>query len=165
MQYQIDIGSSVTPTPQPIQAVPGDVAVQVLCQMLEVQREGFSKMLALQREQLNFAQAKAADSVSRWRGILGRYASDQPAFAENCKTAYPILEKVYINMLATMVDELATNDEDTLESEFAVQEFLDRYGMRVGQLSHILGIVGPLSEAAHQNDQAAKQQQQQQQGQ
>ncbi|MSU78128.1 MAG: hypothetical protein EXS16_08535 [Gemmataceae bacterium] len=162
MQFQFDIGSNVRPA-SPTQPPTGsDAVTQVLYQMLELQRDGFSQMLAVQREQLKFAQAKAADSVSRWRNILGRFDEEQPDFAANCKSAYPIIEKVYVRLLASMVDDLAQNGDDTLDSEFALQEFIDRYGMRVGQLSHLLGIIGPLSEAAHQNDQAAKLQEQQQ---
>ena len=46
--------------------------------------------------------------------------------------------------------------DNALDNEFAVQEFLDRYGMKLGQLGHILSVIGPLSEAAHQNE-ASKQ--------
>ncbi len=51
-------------------------------------------------------------------------------------------------MLVGMVEELAEHGEDALDNDFSVQEFLDRYGMRVGQLSHLLSVVGPLAEAA-----------------
>ena len=162
MQFQFDIAStSKTPPPAPMPVTPETVP-DLLRQMLELQRDQFSQMLELQREQLNHAQATAQDNLSRWRNMLTRWNDAYPEFAEHCKLAYPLLERCYVQLLANMVEELTQQGEDALDNEFAVQEFLDRYGMKIGQLSHLLGIVGPLSEAAQQNEAAAKQQQEQQ---
>jgi len=79
-----------------------------------------------------------------------------PDFAEHCKVAYPIMEKCYVQLLANMAREVAEQGEESLDNDFSIQEFLDRYGMRVGQLSHLLSIIGPLSEAAQQAE-ASKQ--------
>ena len=49
---------------------------------------------------------------------------------------------------AALVDELHQNGSDALDSEFALQDFLDRYGMRLGQIGNILNLVAPLAEAA-----------------
>jgi hypothetical protein len=103
---------------------------------------------------LNHVRAQAQDSLSRWRNLLARWQKDHPEFCEHCKKAYPAMEKVYVQLIVAMVEELAQQDDDALESDFAVQEFLDRFGMRLSQLSHLLSIVGPLSEAAHQNETA-----------
>ena len=73
------------------------------------------------------------------------------------------MEKAFVQLLETMARDAADQGEDGLDGEFAIQEFIDRYGMKVGQLSHLLGIIGPLSEAAHQLDELAKQQQAQEQ--
>ena len=162
MQFQFGIGSNVKPTPSKPLPINSDAITQLLHQMLELQRDCFTQILTLQREQLSFARTKSAESMARWRAILGRYENEQPDFANNCKSAYPILEKTYIDLLASMADDLARNGDEALDSEFAVQEFLDRYAARLGPLSHMLSIVGSLSEAAHQNDQAAKQQEQRQ---
>jgi hypothetical protein len=90
--------------------------------------------------------------LTRWRNLLARWQKDHPEFAERCKKAYPAMEKIYVQLLVNLVDDLALQEDDAYESEFAIQEFLDKYGMRVGQLSHLLSIVGPLSEAAHQTE-------------
>jgi hypothetical protein len=96
------------------------------------------------------------DSLSRWRNLLTRWQKEHPEFAEHCKKAYPAMERTYVQLLVNMVEELARQDNEALDNDFAVQDFLDRYGMRIGQLSHLLSIIGPLSEAAHQNE-ASKQ--------
>jgi hypothetical protein len=161
MQFQFDIASTAKapPSAPPMRITPESVP-DLLWQILELQRDQFGQMLDLQREQLNHAKATAQDNLARWRNLLTRWAEQYPQFAEQCKLAYPIMERCYVQMLGTMVEELSQQGEDALDSEFAVQEFLDRYGMKIGQLSHLLGIVGPLSEAALQNEAAARQQQQ-----
>jgi hypothetical protein len=95
--------------------------------------------------------------MGRSQYILSHWGQEYPEFAEHCKKAYPMMERAYIQLLANMVEELAQRD-DGLENEFAIQEFIDRYGMRIGQLQHLLGIIGPISEAAKQADEASKQQ-------
>ncbi len=163
MQFQFDIASSTgKPPTQPPPPV-AETVPELLRQILEQQRGQLQQILEVQIEHLNHARAAAQDNLARWRQLLGRWQTDHPDFAGNCKTAYPVLEKAYVHLLEKMAQELVEADEDAFDSEFAIQEFIDRYGMKVGQLSHMLSIVGPLSEAAHQLDEIAKQQQQQQQ--
>lgn len=156
MQFQFDIAPTAS-VPQPRPPVT-ESAPELLRQLIDIQRDGFAQMVELQREHLNHVRAMSQDSVARWRNLLARWETELPEFAENCKKAYPLLERSYIHLLSNLVEDLAHQGDDALETEFAVQEFLDRYAMKVGQLSHLLSIIGPLSEAAQQNE-AAKQQQ------
>ena len=57
--------------------------------------------------------------------------------------------------LGSMVEEVSEKDEDDLDNEFTVQDFLDRFGMRLGQLGHMVHIIGSIAEIANQNDAAA----------
>ncbi len=63
------------------------------------------------------------------------------------------MEKAYVGLLVAMAEETADQGDDALDNDFSVQDFLDRYGMRVGQMSHLLSVLGPLAEAAAQNEQ------------
>jgi len=56
------------------------------------------------------------------------------------------LERTYGRLIAEMADRL-NDDDDGLDNDFALQEFLDRYGMRLAQLGTILNLVAPLAEA------------------
>ncbi len=78
-----------------------------------------------------------------------------PELTGYCKQAYPTLERAYVHMIASMVEEVSDKGEDDLDNEFAVQDFLDRYGMRLGQLGHMVHVIGSLAEAANQNEAAA----------
>jgi hypothetical protein len=152
MQFQFGVTSNTPIAPiNPQPATPESMA-DLLRQLLELQRDQTSQILEVQREHLNHVRSLAQDSQSRWRSLLARWQEDHPEFAEQCKKAYPAMERTYVRMLVNMVEELARADDDAFESDFAVQEFLDRYGMRIGQISHLLSIVGPLAEAAHQSE-------------
>ena len=151
MQFQFDVtNSSTTPLVRPTPTT--ESVPELLKLILEQQRDQLNQILEIQKEHLNHVRTIAQDSQARWRNLLARWQEDHPGFAEQCKKAYPAMERSYVQMLANMVEEVASEDNDSLDSDFAVQEFLDRYGMRVGQMSHLLSIVGPLSEAAQQNE-------------
>ena len=162
MQFQFDIASTSTARPAQPQPVTTESVPELLKMILELQREQYNQMnqmLELQREHLNHVKTVAQDNLARWRNLLARWEKEHPEFAASCKVAYPLMEKSYVQMLVSIVEEVGRDGEDNLDNEFAVQEFLDRYGMKVGQLSHLLSIIGPLSEAAQQAEAAAKQQQ------
>lgn len=155
MQFQFGVAAVNTPSPTP---PPAGTVIELLRQMLEVQRDQLGQILEVQKEQLHHARVTAQDNLLRWRQLLSRWQKEYPAFSDQCRKAYPVMEKAYVQMLARMVEDISQQDDDTLDNDFAVQEFLDRYGMKIGQFSQLLSIVGPLSEAAHQLEEANKQQ-------
>jgi hypothetical protein len=106
-------------------------------------------MLEVQREQLAHLRASAAahDMGARWRAFLARWQKEFPNLGESCRKSLPVLERTYGKMIADLTEHLE-QDDDPLETDFALQEFLDRYGMRLAQLGTILNLVAPLAEAA-----------------
>ncbi len=140
MTFQIDVFSA-TAAPQQTQAAPAAAnseTVDLLRQILEVQRE-----------QLTHLQASSAahDTSSRWRAFLARWREDFSDLPTACRETVPILERTYGKLITELTDHLRQNGDDALESDFALQEFLDRYGMRLAQLGTILNLVAPLAEA------------------
>jgi hypothetical protein len=141
MNFQIDVSSAV-PCPAvdpPATPASAPETVDLLRQILEVQRE----QLAYQR-----AAAAAHDMTARWRAFLSRWQQDFPELGENCRKALPQLERCYGQLLGDLTDKLS-EEEHGLDNEFALQEFLDRFGMRLAQLGTILNLVAPLAEASN----------------
>src|SRR5262249_60612027 len=101
--------------------------VELLRQLLEVQRE----QLSYQRN-----AAAAHDMTARWRAFLSRWNNEFPGLSDACRRVLPMLEKCYGQMINDLTERIS--EEDALDSDFAVQEFLDRYGMRLAQLGTIL---------------------------
>ena len=142
MNHQIDISSSLSTTsPEPPAAPPpaAPETVELLRQMLEVQREQLAQLRA---------SAAAHDSSSRWRAFLARWQQDFPDLSEGCRHALPILERAYGGLIAELADHLKLNGTGAIDNEFSLGEFLDRYGMRLGQLGTVLSLVAFLAEAA-----------------
>ena len=119
-------------------AVPVPESLDILRQILEIQRE----QLYHQR-----VATAAHDSQSRWRAFLSRWDETFPGLADGCRVSMPILERSYGKLIAELTDHLVQSGDDALDNEFALQEFLDRFGMRIAQLGTILNLVGPLADA------------------
>lgn len=142
MNFQMDVTPS---TPPAVSAAPSDGAsdsVSLLRQILEVQRD-----------QLAFLRA-AHDVGSRWRAFVARWREDFPDLASSCREAMPYLERSYGALITELGEHLREQGSDGLDTDFSLQEFLDRYGMRLAQLGTVLNIVAPLAEAGGQGESA-----------
>ena len=137
MQFQFVVSPSVTTMPTAND--PPTETTDLLRQILEVHRES----LAVQKQ-----AAQAGDNGSRWRQFLARWQQDFPDLPEACRTSLPILERSYGALIAEMTEHLQQSEHDSLDNEFALGEFLDRYGMRLSQLGTILSLVAFLAEAS-----------------
>jgi len=156
MQFQFDMSSSTipaTPGTSSTEAMTGQMILGVLQQMLDVQKAAFQEMINIQREQLNHARALHAETLNRWRTILSRWAEHYPELPGSCKTIYPVMEKAYLSMLDNLSQELIDQGKDAFDSEFALQEFIDKNGQKIGQFGHLLSIIGPISEIGVQQQQ------------
>jgi hypothetical protein len=111
----------------------------LLRQLLEVQRD----QLALARQ-----TAAAADSQTRWRNFLQRWREEFPEVGAACKEVLPIVERTYLRMIQELADRLRGDEPEDLDNEYVLSEFLDRYGMKLSQLSTIVGQLSPIADAA-----------------
>jgi len=117
--------------------------------------ELLKQILEVQKQQLVHAQQVAAanDTGARWRALVGRWREQFPDLLDNCKEILPVLERAYGSIIVSLVEEIRQQGDDALDNEFALQDFLDRFGMRLGQLGNILNLVTPLAETAAQTNQ------------
>jgi hypothetical protein len=146
MNFQIDVTS--VPPPAPADAPAANPAVPETIELLR-------QMLEVQREQLTYQRAAAAahDMTARWRAYLSRWQQEFPDLADGCRKVLPLLERSYGRLISELTEKLS-EDNDPLDNDFALQEFLDRYGMRLAQLGTILNLVAPLAEAGSQGESA-----------
>ena len=136
MHFQFEVASQ---TSGPQTGSPSGDATELLRQLLEVQRE----QLHLARQRL-----AAQDMGGKWKSVLARWGDDFADLPGACRAAMPQLERAYIALIADLADSLRTQEEDGLDNEFSLSEFLDRYGARLNQLGAILHLVGPLADLA-----------------
>jgi hypothetical protein len=139
MHFQFEVSSQL---PQPAEGR-GEAAGHEVADLLR-------QMLEAQREQLQwFRQNNTAhDPGNRWRAVLSRWQDDFSSLPAACKSVLPQLERAYIALIAEMTEHLRQDGDDSIGNDFALSEFLDRFGIRLNQLGSILSLVGPLAEIA-----------------
>jgi hypothetical protein len=125
----------------PTESPPNEVA-ELLRQLVTIQQE--------QVTLLKQAQQKSEGS-ERWRSFLARWESEFPGIGGACKQALPALERAYLSLIRDLTDKLA-DEPEMLTDEFLLAEFLDRYGMRMGQLGNLLSQLAPLADASPGTD-------------
>jgi hypothetical protein len=106
-------------------------------------------MISLQQEQIGLLKTQIAnqDNSSRWKSFLARWERDFPQIGSSCKQALPLLERAYLGLIRDLTDRVNSTEEVELDDEFVLSEFLDRFGIRLGQLGNILSQLAPLAEA------------------
>lgn len=116
---------------------PSGESADLLRQLVELQREH----LGLLKQQMS-----GQDERAKWKTFHGRFADDFPDLPATCKRVLPVVERAYLTLMSELTERLG--DDEELTSEFAWNELLDRYGVRLMQLGNILGQVGHLANVA-----------------
>lgn len=144
MDASIIVSSPMLRLPEPphLSAGPSE-ATDLLRQMVELQREEIGLMRA---------QQQATDDKTRWQNFYNRWSKEFPGLPGRCKGVLPGVERAYLELLQEVTDRLTGEDAVELESEFALAEFLDKYGVRLAQLGNILGQVGHLANVTPPSD-------------
>ena len=141
---QIDVFPTFTP-PQPEPAAPKVVAEQSL------QLHGLMKeLVSAQDRQTSLMEELAGVIVHshRRRFIeLGLWKKNHPELAEYCKRAAKKLERIQTDLLSTITEEIESNADVLLDSEFGLNEFVDRFGTKFLQLNSLLQILTHLGNA------------------
>jgi|SRR5581483_240582 len=144
MNFQFDVAPVQSPPPPAAAAGDGmGIVTDLLRQILDVSKE-----------HLNHARAMAAAHETRWRSMVNHWREEFPELPTACKEVLPTLEKAYGSIIAALAEELRDKGSEALDNEFALQDFIDRYGMRLGQMGHVLNLVAPLAETAGQGESA-----------
>ena len=136
-QYVVAPPTATLPVPPPSPAV--DVQAGLLRELVDVQKEQLAYLRAAH---------EAQHTSARWQAFLTRWAEEFPTVGDGCVRAFPVIERAFLRLLEEMSSKLTDEDADDMEDEFALGEFLDRYGMRLSQLGNILNVLGPLADAA-----------------
>ncbi|WP_435018859.1 hypothetical protein TA3x_000846 [Tundrisphaera sp. TA3] len=146
----------VSPTGQPASPVPPGTndpvallhaLVTLQSQTLDTQRQ----ILDAQRQQLELAREAAQfnrDQRARQVAELERWQQGHEGVLDHCRDSLGQLEQVHAALmgeLATYVDE---NHENLVEGDFALSDFVDRFGPRLAHLNTMLAVLRPLAAAS-----------------
>ena len=71
--------------------------------------------------------------------------------ARRCRAAAEALSQVQTEFLHNLTCDVSDNHENMMDSEFVLNEFVDRYGPRLAHLNGVLQLLSQLSAQPHAN--------------
>ena len=94
-------------------------------------------LLAELLNQVSLQQRQRTAELKAWKEA-------NPHLAKSCRRAAESLSKVHTEFLASIAQEAADNAEDFSDSEYALGEFIDRYGPRIAHFNGVLQLFAQL---------------------
>lgn len=151
----------VSPTGQPSTGLPsnpnGDpvallhALVALQSQTLDAQRQilqNQQQQLELAREATQIAREQRARQVAE----LERWQQGHEQVIDQCRDSLGQLEQVHSALMGELVNHVADNHENLVEGDFALTDFVDKFGPRLAHLNTMLAILRPLAAAARKPD-------------
>ena len=118
----------------------GETIVNLLEQLV-IGQERQNTLLEALGQQNNSAQKQRASELGQWKEA-------NPRLARRCRTAAETLSRVQNEFLHNLTEDVTDNEECLLDGEFALNEFVDRYGPRLAHLNGVLQVLSQLSTTA-----------------
>jgi hypothetical protein len=122
------------------------VLVNLQSQTLELVRQS----LEVQRQQLELAREAAQvgrEQRARQVAELERWQGGHESIIDHCKESLASLEQVHAALMGELANYVSENHENLLEGEFALTDFVDRFGPRLAHLNTMLAVLRPLAAA------------------
>ena len=147
--FSIDVSATEPSSPPPTPPSPpksteiGAALIGLTRQLIEMQTRQnvlLEQLLQINKQVLqsnNQASAQRQTELNQWRNA-------HPRLVQSCKNALEALSTVQVDFLQTLADEVQEEHETLNESEYAFNDFLDRYGPRMAHLNGILQVLGQL---------------------
>jgi len=121
--------------------------VSLQSQTLDAQRQ----MLQVQQQQLELAKEAthiAREQRSRQIAELERWQVGHEPVLDQCRESLGELEQVHAALMGELVNHVAEHHENLLDGDFALTDFVDRFGPRLAHLNTMLAVLRPLAAAA-----------------
>jgi chromosome segregation ATPase len=150
----------VSPTGQgPTQLVPNlndpvallHLLVNLQNQTLELQRQ----TMELQRQQLELSREVAQinrEQRSRQVAELERWQNGHEEVLDSCRESLGHLEQVHAALMGDLASYVKENYENLVDGEFALTDFVDRFGPRLAHLNTMLAVLRPLAAAIRKTE-------------
>lgn len=98
-------------------------------------------------EQMQAGQRQRANELNQWRDA-------NPLLARRCRTAAEALSQVQTEFLQSLTVDVNNSFEEMMDSDFVLNEFVDRYGPRLAHLNGVLQLLSQLSMASSSHEAA-----------
>jgi hypothetical protein len=134
-QFDISAGTVPSTSQQP---VTGDLTEtnRLLRDLVAAQHRSCELLVELVN-QVSAQQRQRMAELKAWKEA-------NPQLAKDCRRAAESLAKVHTEFLSGLAQEAATNADDFADSEYALGEFIDRYGPRLAHFNGVLQLFAQL---------------------
>ena len=86
------------------------------------------------------------NAAQRQRALeLGQWREANPDLARGCRAAAETLSRVQTQFLRNLTADVLDNEENLIDGDFMLNEFVDRYGPRLAHLNGVLQVLSQLS--------------------
>jgi hypothetical protein len=144
--FRIDVSPTASEANLVNQNKKADSEMTALLKQLVVGQNRQNEMLEELIDQMGAAQRQRAAELGQWREA-------NPALARRCRAAAEALSQVQTEFLENITIDIKENYENMLDGDFALNEFVDRYGPRLAHLNGVLQVLSQLSSVAPANNQ------------
>ena len=138
--FSIDVTADTQPQQQPGNIDANELIVVLLRQLVEGQQKEL-KLLGEIAHHLSHQHKQRQHDIHQWKEA-------NPDLARSCRMAAETLVKVQNQFIHNMTEEVVDNRESLGDSDYMINEFVDRFGPR---LSHLNGLLSVLSQLAMHN--------------
>ncbi len=135
--FRIDVAQSAS---EPSLNKPAEVQSEMaaLLHQLVIGQDKQNELLEDLVEQMGASQRQRAGELNQWKDA-------NPLLARRCRAAAEALSQVQTEFLQKMTVDVNDSHEDMLDSDFVLNEFVDRYGPRLAHLNGVLQLLSQLS--------------------
>ncbi len=141
--FSIDV--SADPQQQPSQQLDANELIVALLRTMVENQQREIKILEEISGHLTAAQRQRQHELQQWREA-------NPDLARHCRMATETLGKIQTQFLQNITEEVSYNEESLADSDFMLNEFVDRYGPRLAHLNGVLQVLAQLSMPAATNE-------------
>lgn len=137
LPFENSLDSETTPDFESVNDDPQAMMLQLMQQVV-VNQQRQTELLEEMNRNLHAAQRQKATELAQWKQA-------NPQLARDCRYAAEALSQVQTNFLRSLTEEVQDNADGLIDSEFVLNEFVDRFGPRMAHLNGVLQILSQLS--------------------
>lgn len=135
--FHIDVSAENSLGNTPSEENVSHMVVDLLRQILDSQ-EKQNELLEEMNQQNSATQRQRTSELGQWKQA-------NPELARGCRQAAETLSLVQTEFLQHLTEEVANNRDTLMDSDFMLNEFVDRYGPRLAHLNGVLQVLSQLS--------------------
>ncbi len=135
--FRIDVAQSAS---EPVIAQTGSSQSEMtaLLHQLVAGQDRQNELMEEMIEQMHAGQRQRSSELTQWKEA-------NPLLARRCRAAAEALSQVQTEFLQSLTLDVNNSHEEMIDSEFVLNEFVDRYGPRLAHLNGVLQLLSQLS--------------------